>query len=55
MNILGLTVLIVGAIIAVATAWCIVGYVILSAMELIEKFMERYFPAKYYYDWDEEV
>lgn len=52
---LGLYVVLVGMIILAATLWCIAGYVLLTIMELIEKIMKKYFPAKYYYDWDEEV
>ena len=55
MSILGLGLVIAIAIIAVATAFCIAAYIILTAMELIEKFIKKYFPQKYYYDWDEEV
>lgn len=55
MSILGLGLLLAGAVIAVATAFCIAAYIALTAMELIEKFMKKYFPQKYYYDWEEEV
>lgn len=55
MSILGLGLIIAGVIVLVATAFCIAAYIILTAMDLIERFMKKYFPAKYYYDWDEEV
>lgn len=55
MNILALGLIIAGAVIGAATLWCVGAYMFVTAMEMIEKFMKRYFPAKYYYDWDEEV
>ena len=55
MNELVLVVLIIGAVVAAATAWCIAAYIVITTIELIEKIMERYFPHKYYYDWDESV
>lgn len=52
---LGLILLIVGAVLLSATLWCIAGFTLLTVMEWIERFMKRYFPQKYYYDWDEEA
>lgn len=54
MSILGLGLVVAGAVMTVATAICIAAYIVLTAMDLIEKFMKKYFPQKYYYDWDEE-
>lgn len=53
MNILALGLIIAGVVIGVATLLCVVAYVWLTAMELIEKIIKRYFPAKYYYDWED--
>lgn len=42
---------VIGAMVFLAT----LAYVCLIAKEIIENIKMRYFPQKYYYDWDEEV
>lgn len=55
MNYLGLFVLVLAALIFAATCFCAIGWFVLTIKELVDKFMERYLPRFYYYDYDEEI